>query len=205
MASETDREEDGQERGTTQREKAGTAGNGEAGGNIEAAGCSTGRVTPEALVQLLIERNMTLSTCESCTGGLLAAMITSVPGVSAVYAGGLVTYTVKTKHAIAGVSKKLLRKEGAVSRKTARHMAKNTARRLATDCALSVTGNAGPDPSEGKPVGLVYLGCTVDEQTEVAKYQFSGDRQQIRQQAAEEAIRLLYERLSAMPAETDTE
>lgn len=148
-----------------------------------------------ALVSLLLEQNLTISTCESCTGGLLAAKLTSVPGVSAVYAGGFVTYTVEMKHALAGVSKKLLKKEGAVSRKTARHMARNTAEKTATDCALSITGNAGPDASEDKPVGLVYIGCTLDGDTQVEKCHFDGNRQEIREQAASEAIRLLYERI----------
>ncbi|SDZ79323.1 nicotinamide-nucleotide amidase [Lachnospiraceae bacterium NK3A20] len=147
------------------------------------------------LVQLLLQRNMTLSTCESCTGGLLASKLTEVPGVSAVYAGGFVTYTAETKHKFAGVSNKLLTEVGTVAKKTAKQMAQGTADRAGTDCALSITGNAGPDPSEDKPVGLVYIGCTIDDKTVAKKFLFTGDRQAIREQAANAAMELLLDRL----------
>lgn len=152
--------------------------------------------TAQELVTILKERNMTLSTAESCTGGMLAERITSVPGVSAVYAGGFVTYATKEKHRMLGVPKKTLKELGAVSRKTAKQMAAGAAEKTRTDVSISVTGNAGPDASEGKPVGLVYIGICVDGKASGKKYMFEGDRQSIREQAAEAALQLCMEKLS---------
>lgn len=151
----------------------------------------------ERLVSLLLENNMTLSTAESCTGGLLASKITSVPGVSAVYAGGFVTYATIEKHKMLGVPKKTLKKLGAVSKKTAKQMASGAAKRTGTDTAISVTGNAGPDASEGKPVGLVYIGICIDGKSSGHKFMFTGDRQSIREQAADMGLKLLAEKLSS--------
>lgn len=153
--------------------------------------------TAVKLVDLLLERSMTLSTAESCTGGLLASEITSVPGVSAVYAGGFVTYAIQEKHRMLGVPKKTLKELGAISKKTAKQMAAGAAKKTGTDVAISITGNAGPDASEGKPVGLVYIGICIDGKAAGHKFQFEGDRQQIREQAAEAALKLCMEKLSA--------
>ncbi len=150
----------------------------------------------EELVALLIRENMTVATAESCTGGLLASKFTSVPGVSAVYAGGFVTYATPMKHALLGVSKKVLKEEGAIAKKTAKQMAAGAAEKTGVDCALSVTGNAGPSADEGKPVGLVYIGCCVDGKTIARKYNFEGDRASIREQAANAALELLLNKLT---------
>ena len=153
-------------------------------------------VTLEAsIVELLKEKGMTLSLAESCTGGMLSQRITNVPGVSAVYAGGFVTYTCEEKHRMLGVSKKLLKEKGAVSKKTAKAMAAGASARTYTDAALSITGNAGPEPSEDKPVGLVYIGCCIDGKAKAKKYQFSGNRQKIRESAVAAALALLRESL----------
>ncbi|MDO4284760.1 MAG: competence/damage-inducible protein A [Eubacteriales bacterium] len=146
-----------------------------------------------AVVAMLRERGMTLSTAESCTGGMLAQRLTGVPGVSSLYAGGFVTYTCGEKHRMLGVPKELLREKGAISKKTARAMAAGAAKRTHTDVALSVTGNAGPEPSEDKPVGLVYIGCSVNGRTWARKCRFSGNRQKIRECATAEALTFLRE------------
>ncbi len=151
----------------------------------------------QKLVALLIERNMTVATAESCTGGLLAAQFTSIPGVSAVFAGGFVTYATPMKHKLLGVPRRVLKTQGAISKKTARLMAEGAAKKTGVDCALSITGNAGPDADEGKPVGLVYIGCFIDGKTTGRKFLFEGDRGSIRQQAADEAMQMLYRKLLA--------
>lgn len=151
----------------------------------------------QTLAALLMKKNMTISTAESCTGGMLAEKITSVPGISAVYAGGFVTYATEEKHKLLGVSRKVLRENGAIAKKTAKQMAAGAARHAGTDVAVSVTGNAGPDAAEGKPVGLVYIGVCVDGKAVGRKYRFSGNRQEIREQACEEAMKLVIEKLTA--------
>lgn len=147
-------------------------------------------------IRLVMEQGLTLTTAESCTGGMLASAITSVPGVSAVYPGGFVTYCDEFKHRLLGVSKKYLKKNGAISRGTAKRMAKGAAKKAGTDIAVSVTGNAGPDAQEDKPVGLVYIGLYCDGATEAEKFVFEGSRQEIREAACLSALQMLYQRLS---------
>ena len=150
----------------------------------------------QELAALLMKKNMTISTAESCTGGMLAERITSVPGISAVYAGGFVTYATEEKHKLLGVSRKVLRENGAIAKKTAKQMAAGAAKATGTDVAVSVTGNAGPDAAEGKPVGLVYIGVCVDGKAVGKKYLFSGSRAEIRSQACTEAMKLVIRKLS---------
>ncbi len=148
-----------------------------------------------SLVRLLMQKNMTLSTAESCTGGMLAQKITSVPGVSSVYAGGFVTYATEEKHKMLGVPRKVLRENGAIAKKTAKQMALGAARQTGTDVAVSVTGNAGPDAAEGKPVGLVYIGVCIDGKAVGRKFLLAGNRNEIREQACAEAMKLLLEKI----------
>jgi PncC family amidohydrolase len=110
----------------------------------------------DLLVKKLIDLGFTLSSCESLTGGLFSASLTSVPGVSAVFKGGLVTYWNEIKVNVAGVCQKTVDDYGVVSSQTAREMAQNVAGIFHTDIGVSFTGNAGPDTLEGKPKGLVY-------------------------------------------------
>ena len=156
-----------------------------------------------SLVRLLMQKNMTLSTAESCTGGMLAQKITSVPGVSSVYAGGFVTYATEEKHKMLGVPRKVLRENGAIAKKTAKQMALGAARQTGTDVAVSVTGNAGPDAAEGKPVGLVYIGVCIDGKAVGRKFLFAGNRKEIREQACAEAMKLLLEKLGGTPSDKD--
>ena len=109
--------------------------------------------------QLLKERNLTLSTAESCTGGRVAERITALPGVSSVYRGGVVSYWTSVKAAVLGVPQETLDQYGAVSEETARAMAEGARQITGADIAVSVTGVAGPDRDErDNPVGLVYIG-----------------------------------------------
>ena len=114
--------------------------------------------TAELVLSLLRERGLTLATAESCTGGLVSARLTDVPGSSAVFVGGVVAYSNDVKAAQLGVPEAVLREHGAVSAETAAEMARGARERLGADVAVSVTGVAGPDGgTEEKPVGLVFL------------------------------------------------
>lgn len=136
----------------------------------------------------------TLATAESLTGGGIGAAITAVPGASAVYKGGVVSYTNEVKHRILGVPTEVLEKHGAVSRQTAAHMAKGVRKLLEADVAISVTGLAGPGGDDfGNPVGTVFIGYE-DANTALVKHcVFSGTREQIREQTIEEALKLIME------------
>ena len=151
--------------------------------------------TEEVLIQELKKRDMTVTTVESCTGGMIAAMLTSVPGSSEVFRRGYVTYCDEAKHDMVGVRKKTLKKHTAVSKQTAKEMAAGGAKKAKASCCLSVTGYAGPDAGGNDPVGLVYIGCYVNGKTKVRKFLFTGDRGQIRKSATEQALLLLKDRL----------
>lgn len=145
-----------------------------------------------AVVQLLKDRGLTITCAESCTGGLLSGRIINVPGVSDVYKAGFVTYSNKAKHKFLRVRNRTLKKYGAVSPQTAWEMAVGAVRVTKSDVALAVTGIAGPDGgTPEKPVGLVYIGCSVKGKVTVKKYRFSGDRTQIRESTVAAALKLM--------------
>jgi nicotinamide-nucleotide amidase len=138
------------------------------------------------------ERGLTLGTAESCTGGLVAARLTSVPGSSAVFVGGVVAYADQVKAMELDVPADILERHGAVSAETAAAMARGARERLGTDLALSVTGIAGPDGgSDEKPVGLVYLHAVGPGGARSADFVFPGDRESIRRRAAVTALHLM--------------
>lgn len=145
-----------------------------------------------AVVRLLSKYELTVSTAESCTGGLLSARLVNVPGVSDVFKEGFITYSNKAKRKSLDVSKSTLKKYGAVSRQTAKEMATGAVFAADTDVSLSVTGIAGPDGgTEEKPVGLVYIGCYMKDKVTVEECHFEGDRNQVREQAVNSALDLL--------------
>ena len=146
-----------------------------------------------SVLSLLRERDLTLTTAESLTGGLLAAELTAVPGASEVFKQGFVTYCNRAKRKLLGVKKTTLKEYGAVSERTAKEMAKNGAFATGTDVCVSLTGLAGPAAEEGKPVGLVYIGFCYKNRTVVREYHFKGERSQIREQSVESALLLLRE------------
>ncbi|MBS6395747.1 MAG: nicotinamide-nucleotide amidohydrolase family protein [Clostridiales bacterium] len=146
----------------------------------------------ETIVALLKEQDMTVTTVESCTGGMLSARLTDVPGASGVFKQGFVTYSNKAKRKFVGVKKVTLKKYTAVSRQTAWEMARGGAVLTGADACVSVTGYAGPDGGEnGEPAGLVYIGCKVKDRIEVEEFHFSGDRRAVRELAVVHALTLL--------------
>lgn len=150
----------------------------------------------EAIVALLKEKNMKVTTAESCTGGLLAGRILNVPGASAVYREGYITYSNEAKERLLGVTSETLSLQGAVSPETAAEMARGAADAAQADAALSVTGIAGPDGgTKEKPVGLVYIGCCVKGKVRTERFQFSGNREKIRDSAVVRALTILREEL----------
>jgi len=151
------------------------------------------KITLEMSVVNLLEKNeLTISTAESCTGGLLAGRLINVPGVSDVYKEGFITYTNKAKRKTLGVNKSTLKKYGAVSEQTAKEMAVGAALAADTDISISVTGIAGPDGGTNeKPVGLVYVGVCIKDIVHVEEFRFSGDRASVREQTVISALGLL--------------
>lgn len=145
-----------------------------------------------AVVKLLKKLDLTVSTAESCTGGLLAARLVNVPGVSDVFREGFITYSNKAKRKILDVSKGTLKKYGAVSEQTAKEMATGGVFATDSDVCVAITGIAGPDGgSEEKPVGLVYIACYLKDKVRVEQYLFKGNREKIREQAVVKALDLL--------------
>ena len=149
----------------------------------------------ESVVALLAERGLTMACAESCTGGLVAKRITDIPGSSAVFLGGVVSYANDVKRDVLGVPERLLREYGAVSRPVAAYMARNTAKLTGADVAVALTGIAGPSGgSAEKPVGLVYAGLTLRGATCVQELRLGGrtrDRAYIRQLAASHALAMV--------------
>ncbi len=136
----------------------------------------------------------TLATAESCTGGLIGAAVTAVPGASSVYKGGIISYRSDIKQQLLGVDAEALAQLGPVSAEVARGMAKGARETLQADVAISVTGLAGPDADEfGRPVGTVFVGYADWQRVFAREYHFTGSREAVRQQAAEAALRLILE------------
>ncbi len=138
----------------------------------------TGNETIEEIVaQLLCDKKMTVSVAESCTGGLISHKLTNISGSSAYYKRGFITYTNKSKIELLGIPEKILKQYGAVSAETAAEMANNVRKLSRTDIGLSATGIAGPGGgTPQKPVGLVYLSCSLRDYTLTEKYYFFRDR-----------------------------
>ncbi len=138
----------------------------------------------------------TLSVAESCTGGMIGAAITSVPGSSKVFKGGVISYTNEVKSSLLGVSKDLLAREGAVSLPVAQEMAAGVRTATGSDYGLSVTGLAGPGGDEyGNPVGTVFVGYADDRGSFARKFLFDGDRESVRLKAVNAALQMLMEKL----------
>ncbi len=136
----------------------------------------------------------TLVTAESCTGGMIGAALTAIPGSSTVYKGGVISYTNQVKHDLLGVPMEVLDAVGAVSAPVAEAMAYGARKALKADVAVSVTGLAGPGGDEyGNPVGTVYIGYADAEHCIAKHFLFSGDRNQVRSQAAEAALQMILE------------
>ena len=148
------------------------------------------------LIARLKERGLTMASAESCTGGLIAKLITDVSGASAAFRGGGVSCATEVKADVLGVPAAILEKHGAVSEPTARAMAEGTRRLMKADIAVSTTGVAGPDRDErGNEVGTVYIALSAADVSLCKKFIFPGDRDAVRDAAANKAIDMLLEYL----------
>ena len=137
---------------------------------------------------------MTLVTAESLTGGGIGAVLTAVPGSSAVFKGGVISYTDEVKHELLGVDEEILRRYGAVSLWTAGAMASGVRKLLKADVAVSVTGLAGPGGDEfGHKVGTVFIGFENQAKSIAKEYRFTGDREAVRRQTICAALELILE------------
>lgn len=148
----------------------------------------------EAVIELLQEQKLTLSTVESCTGGMLSSRLINVPGASEVFREGFITYSNKAKRKYVMVKKSTLKTEGAVSEKTAKEMARGGNFATGSDVCVAITGIAGPDGgTKEKPVGLVYAACCYKKKIYVQELRLNGNRMKIREQATVKALTLLRE------------
>lgn len=146
----------------------------------------------EKLVNKLIEKNLTISTAESCTGGMIASEIINVAGASSVYAEGFITYANEAKMKYLGVKGETLEKYGAVSSETVYEMAEGCARNTGADVTVVTSGIAGPGGGTAeKPVGLVYFACFYQGNVAVRKEVFPGNRMEVRKAAADYAIKFV--------------
>ncbi len=148
----------------------------------------------EEIVKTAIERGKTFSFAESCTGGLISSVITTVSGSSEVFLGGVVAYSNRLKESLLNVSAGTLQSSGAVSSETAIEMVKGIQRVTSADFSISVTGIAGPTGGTlQKPVGLVYIACSGTSRREIFREcHFRGNREEIRYETVCEAFELLY-------------
>ncbi|HNT42951.1 MAG TPA: nicotinamide-nucleotide amidohydrolase family protein [Syntrophorhabdaceae bacterium] len=150
----------------------------------------------ERLVRTLTARSLSLCTAESCTGGLIAGRITAVPGASACFEGGVVTYSNRAKAILLGVPVEVIEDHGAVSEEVARAMAEGARERLGTDIAVAVTGIAGPaGGSPEKPVGTVFISLAVAGMTSVRGFRFEGTRREIRRRSGDEVLHFVLDHL----------
>lgn len=151
----------------------------------------------EKAVKLLIRKGKTLSSSESCSGGLLSHRITNIPGSSQVFYLGIVTYDNRAKTKLLGVSKKILKRHGAVSAPVAALMAKNVRKILKTDLGIGITGIAGPTgQTKDKPVGLVHIALSTQNKVIGQKLNLKGSRTAIKNQAVTKALQLIIKTLS---------
>lgn len=141
------------------------------------------------LVEYLIANNISITTAESCSGGLVAAAITDIPGASAIFRQGIISYANSAKTTLLDVSAASISKYGAVSEIVAKEMAEGARNLAKADLAIAITGIAGPSGgTPEKPVGLVFIALANARQTIVEKHIFGGDREAIRKQATEKSL-----------------
>jgi nicotinamide-nucleotide amidase len=152
-------------------------------------------VDVEVVVRLLKERRETVATAESLTGGLVASTLVEIPGVSAVFRGGLVVYATDLKHALAGVSEGLLTERGPVDPDVALALAAGARERCGADWGLATTGVAGPDPQDGQPVGRVFVAVAGPRSATVRELNLTGSRPEIRTGSVAAVLGLLADEL----------
>lgn len=145
----------------------------------------------EEIVSKLIEKNIRIGSAESLTGGLFSSTITSIPGVSKIFKGSIVSYSTLIKENVLKIDRETIDKYGVISHEIAEKMCRNAKEILDVDMALSFTGNAGPDAMEGKPVGRVYIGICYKDSVETYEFNFDGNREEIRHKCIEKAFELI--------------
>ena len=148
----------------------------------------------EQVVQELKKKEFSITTAESCTGGMVASTLINVPGISDLYREGYIVYSNEAKARVLQVEENVLEKYGAVSSQVASQMAEGAAETADVDVAIATTGIAGPDGGTAEePVGLVYIGCYVDGARYVCENHFEGSRQEIRMQTTKRALEFILE------------
>jgi len=167
-------------------------------GSSGSPGSSAGEAARELAGQILDQLRAgghTVAVAESLTGGLVAAALTDIPGASAAFRGGVVSYATELKVSLLGVNPVMLARHGAVYPAVAAAMAEGVRTRLGATYGLATTGVAGPEPSDGQPVGTAHIAVSVADDTVVRTIALAGDRQQIRRLTVEHALGLLLGRL----------
>ena len=156
------------------------------------------------VAELLKSRGFTISVAEACTAGMIATRLTSVAGSSSYFVGGVLAYANEVKEQILGVPKEMMIRDGSVAEATALAMARGVKKLLGTDLAVAATGVMGPGgATAAKPVGLFFLAVAGPGDSEMCRrYLFRGDRSQNRQEASEEALKLVREVVLASPEES---
>lgn len=148
------------------------------------------------LGSVLLEKRLTLGVAESCTGGMVGAAITAIPGSSRYFKGGIIAYENKVKQRLLGVPRHVLDKHGAVSAETVIAMARGAQQVLHADCAIAVSGIAGPGGgTRAKPAGLVYIGIAKGKKARAFEERFRGPRSRVREQAVLRALRRMVDLL----------
>lgn len=145
----------------------------------------------EEIVNCLIDRKIKIGSAESLTGGLFASTITSIPGVSKIFKGSIVSYSTQIKESVLEIEKEVIDNYGVVSKEVALYMAMNAKRILDVDLAISFTGNAGPDAMENKPVGRVYIGICFKNNIKTYELNLNGTRQEIRNECVNKAFEFI--------------
>lgn len=151
----------------------------------------------QKIKDLFVSKKLTLAVAESCTGGLVGHLITSVPGASKFFQAGVISYSAGSKTRLLGVKDSVIEEHGTISEETARAMAHGAEEATGADVALAITGNLGPDPIEDKKTGLVYIAVSSGKGATSRGFLFEGSRLKIKQSASETALHFLYDAVSA--------
>lgn len=155
-----------------------------------------GETLEQTVAKLLIDQNISISTVESCTGGMLASKLVNVPGISKIFENGFITYSNQSKIDVLGVAPDTINKYGAVSKETAIEMVKNLVKKTGTRAGVSITGIAGPDGgTPEKPAGSVYIGIFLDGEVESIELKLNGDRERVRHMACLNALNMLRKKI----------
>lgn len=143
--------------------------------------------------EIFKKKGLKLSVAESCTGGLISHYITLLPGASTFFEAGVVTYSAESKKKILGLQSKTISSHGVISKETAKEMAERMRLLTKTGCAVSTTGNLGPDSLEGKDIGLIYTAVSMVGKTFVKELRLNGNREEIKERAAVSALEFIIE------------